>query len=93
MLEGESLLNDASSITLFTIFVEFVIEAAEGHPNTSSAGSIIGTIIKKMVWLAVGEPLTCKGLKPRFGDISQEGKQPCRIYFLFKIGAGLIIGP
>ncbi len=54
LLEGESLLNDASSITLFTIFIEFVIAAAEGHPNTSGAGHIIGTIIKKMVWLAVG---------------------------------------
>jgi NhaP-type Na+/H+ or K+/H+ antiporter len=57
ILEGESLLNDASSITLFTIFIEFVIEAAEGHPTTSSAGSIIGTIVKKMIWLAVGEAM------------------------------------
>ena len=54
LLEGESLLNDASSITLFTIFIDFVIAAAEGHPETSGAGHIIGTIIKKMVWLAVG---------------------------------------
>lgn len=57
VLEGESLLNDASSITLFTIFIEFVIKAAEGHPDTSGAGHIIGTIVKKMVWLAVGERL------------------------------------
>ena len=55
ILEGESLLNDASSITLFTIFIEFVIEAAEGHPNTSSAGHIVGTIVRRMIWLAVGE--------------------------------------
>jgi len=54
LLEGESLLNDASSITLFTIFIEFVIEAAEGHPNHQGAGAIIATIIKKMLWLAVG---------------------------------------
>ena len=54
VLEGESLLNDASSITLFTIFIEFVIEAAEGRPSHKSAGGIIGTIIKKMLWLAVG---------------------------------------
>lgn len=56
LLEGESLLNDASSITLFTIFIEFVIEAAEGHPNHQGAGAIIATIIKKMLWLAVGDP-------------------------------------
>ncbi len=54
MLEGESLLNDASSITLFTIFIEFVIKAAEGHPDDRGAGQIIGTIICKMLWLAVG---------------------------------------
>ncbi len=54
VLEGESLLNDASSITLFTIFIEFVIQAAEGRPSHKSAGGIIGTIVKKMLWLAVG---------------------------------------
>lgn len=59
ILEGESLLNDASSITLFTIFIEFVIEAAEGHPNTSSAGKIVGTIVRRMIWLAVGEATRC----------------------------------
>lgn len=40
--------------TLFTIFIEFVIDAAEGRPNNSSAGHIIGEIVKQMLWLAVG---------------------------------------
>lgn len=75
ILEGESLLNDASSITLFTIFIEFVIEAAEGHPNTSSAGHIVGTIVRRMIWLAVGEatwPHAC------LSTPSAEQQQPLR---------------
>ena len=56
ILEGESLLNDASSFTLFTIFVEFVVRAAESSGGIqSSAGAIVWKIIWKMAWLATGE--------------------------------------
>lgn len=54
IMEGEALLNDASSFTLFTIFFEFVREAASGHPPHQSAGSIVGKIIGKLCWLAFG---------------------------------------
>jgi len=56
ILEGESLLNDASSFTLFSIFIAFVVNAAESETGTlnASAGAIIWKILWKMVWLAVG---------------------------------------
>lgn len=54
ILEGESLLNDASSFTLFTIFIEFVIQATEPEGVHATAGAIIWKIIWKMAWLATG---------------------------------------
>lgn len=55
ILEGESLLNDASSFTLFTIFIDFVVKANEGNGVLdASAGAIVWKIIWKMVWLATG---------------------------------------
>ena len=55
ILEGESLLNDASSFTLFTIFIDFVVKANEDNGVLhASAGAIIWKIIWKMVWLATG---------------------------------------
>ena len=52
LLEGESLLNDASSITLFTIFLQEVMEYRDGvHAN---AGTVVGNIVSKMLLLAVG---------------------------------------
>ncbi|BDA42347.1 probable Na(+)/H(+) antiporter NhaH at N-terminal half [Coccomyxa sp. Obi] len=55
LLEGESLLNDASSITLFTIFLSEVDDMRSGHVAT--AGEVIGNIVSKTLWLAVGGAL------------------------------------
>ena len=52
LLEGESLLNDASSITLFTIFLSEVMDYRKGIQ--ANAGVVVGNIIKNMVVLAVG---------------------------------------
>lgn len=53
--------------TLFVIFIEFVIDAAEGKPNNSSAGHIIGKIVKQMLWLAVGVSHTSQPLSRNSG--------------------------
>jgi NhaP-type Na+/H+ or K+/H+ antiporter len=55
LLEGESLLNDASSITLFTIFIQFAIDAAQGHPLSDTAGQIIMNVLQKTAWLTAGK--------------------------------------
>ena len=52
LLEGESLLNDASSITLFTIFLSEVQDYRDHKP--ASGGVVLGNIVSKMLWLAVG---------------------------------------
>jgi hypothetical protein len=52
LLEGESLLNDASSITLFTIFLSEVQDARAGIHQ--SGGQVLGSILSRTVWLAVG---------------------------------------
>ena len=52
LLEGESLLNDASSITLFTIFLSEVQDYRDHKP--ASGGVVLGNIISKMLWLAIG---------------------------------------
>ncbi|CAL5219904.1 g1831 [Coccomyxa viridis] len=52
LLEGESLLNDASSITLFTIFLSEVMESKQGHH--ANGGQVLGNILSKMLLLAVG---------------------------------------
>ena len=59
LLEGESLLNDASSITLFTIFLSEVMEYREGHQ--ANGGQVLGNILSKMLLLAIG---ACKHDKP-----------------------------
>ena len=56
LLEGESLLNDASSITLFTIFLQQVQEYRNGVQ--ASGGEVLGSIISKMLWLAIGKPMS-----------------------------------
>ena len=52
LLEGESLLNDASSITLFTIFLSEVQDYRDHKP--ASGGVVLGNIVSKMLWLAIG---------------------------------------
>ncbi len=54
ILEGESLLNDASSITLFIVFLEQV-QSYEAGETAESGGKVLGTIVKNIVVLAVGE--------------------------------------
>lgn len=54
LLEGESLLNDACSITLFTIFIHFVTSAARGHPSTEPIPEIIAIVLKQTAWLTLG---------------------------------------
>lgn len=54
VLEGESLLNDASSITLFVIFFDLVQDYESGLPE-QTGGQVFGHIIKQIVILAVGE--------------------------------------
>ncbi len=55
LLEGESLLNDASSFTLFTIFLEAVVQQEEGHLS-GNGWSIFGQVIGNMCKLAAGQP-------------------------------------
>ena len=53
ILEGESLLNDASSITLFIVFLEQVQSYEAGNAAETGA-HVLGTIVKNIVVLAVG---------------------------------------
>ena len=53
LLEGESLLNDASSITLFTIFLKKV-EEYSNNIDTQSGWAVLGDVCRQTVWLAVG---------------------------------------
>ena len=54
ILEGESLLNDASSITLFIVFLEQVQSYEAGNAAETGA-RVLGTIVKNIVVLAVGK--------------------------------------
>jgi len=58
-LEGESLLNDASSITLFIVFLAQVQQYEAGE-TAESGGKVLGTIVKNIVVLAVGRLGTCR---------------------------------
>lgn len=55
-LEGESLLNDASGITLFTIFLQKVEQVIQGHPTHDTFWSVFGNIVGRTAWLAFGAP-------------------------------------
>ena len=65
ILEGESLLNDASSITLFIVFLEQV-QQYEAHVTAEAGSHVLGTIVKNIVVLALGKmlfqqlPFLCK---------------------------------
>ena len=56
ILEGESLLNDATGITLFQIFIDIIIETVDSGDNTwPSVWSVIPTIIVDIIRLtAIG---------------------------------------
>ena len=54
LLEGESLLNDASSFTLFTIFLNAVVES-ENNNLSGNGWSIFGSVIGSMCKLAAGK--------------------------------------
>lgn len=57
LLEGEALLNDASSFTLFEIFLELVEELNQpgGHP-AESGWVVFGNIVKSALKLGFGAP-------------------------------------
>lgn len=55
ILEGESLLNDASSITLFVVFLEQV-QHYESHLPGLGGTEVLRQIVKDIVVLAVGAP-------------------------------------
>ena len=61
LLEGESLLNDASSFTLFTIFLEAVVQQEAGHLS-GNGWSIFGQVIGNMCKLAAGMPFSSSSL-------------------------------
>lgn len=67
MLEGEALLNDASSFTLFEIFLHLVEQLNEGSYHDESGWAVLWSIIKSALKLAGGDNLTfAKGsLKPQ----------------------------
>ncbi|KAK9819620.1 hypothetical protein WJX72_000338 [[Myrmecia] bisecta] len=54
LLEGESLLNDASSITLFVIFLGKVTELNQDPNTTDSGWSVLGNVVGDMCKLAAG---------------------------------------
>ena len=66
LLEGEALLNDASSFTLFEIFLGLVEQLnREGH--TEENGWIVfGDIIKSALKLAFGETSLCGSSETMF---------------------------
>lgn len=55
LLEGESLLNDATSITLFLVFLKEVQDLqSQDHP-VSVGGREFGEIVRDIIWLSVGK--------------------------------------
>ena len=55
-MEGESLLNDASGITLFTIFLSKVEDVIHHVPSHDTFWSVLGNIVGRTCWLAFGKP-------------------------------------
>ena len=58
-MEGESLLNDASGITLFTIFLEKVEQVIQGEESHDTFWSVFGNIVGRTAWLGIGESALC----------------------------------
>jgi len=54
LLEGESLLNDASSFTLFTIFLGHVMSHSRGTTAAVSGAGVAGAVVGEMLKLAAG---------------------------------------
>lgn len=57
MLEGEALLNDASSFTLFEIFLHLVEAYNSSNYHEESGWHVFGEIVKQALKLAFGEAL------------------------------------
>lgn len=60
-MEGESLMNDGSSLVLFEVFLKLVRDLSKG--GTGLDGSLLhtfGTMGMHIVWLSLGEAV-CKG--------------------------------
>lgn len=54
-MEGEALLNDASSFTLFTIFLQKAAEREAHSTEGNTFGEVVGSVALKMLWLGVGK--------------------------------------
>jgi NhaP-type Na+/H+ or K+/H+ antiporter len=66
LLEGEALLNDASSFTLFEIFLHLVEQLNSGAYDEMSGWSVFGEIVKSALKLAGGKKSSVmKGLYRR----------------------------
>lgn len=76
LLEGESLLNDASSITLFTIFLSEVQDYRDHKP--ASGGVVLGNIVSKMLWLAIGRAVEAHPLPVVLLQWPVTGSMHCR---------------
>ena len=71
ILEGEALLNDASSFTLFQIFLSLVEQVNSGQEAHQSGWSILWEIVKSALKLAGGG--LCIALMIKFGGNSTLG--------------------
>lgn len=71
LLEGEALLNDASSFTLFEIFLHLVEQLNEGSYHDESGWAVLWSIIKSALKLAGGDCPPRKRLPQAAGILSQ----------------------
>lgn len=55
LLEGESLLNDATSITLFLVFLKEVQDLQSQTDPPSVGAHEFGVIVGNIIWLSIGE--------------------------------------
>lgn len=59
LLEGEALLNDASSFTLFEIFLHLVEQLNTGEYHSESGWSVLWSVVKSALKLAGGGCFLC----------------------------------